>query len=215
MKMKFSGSALAFVLFASTASCGNTNSKQSESSHQPAAEQIESTPTETDDNTQASTQEEIQAEAEQAPNINTPQQGPAKALPAFTFYQVKSGISLTHKDLSKDKNAVFIFFDPGCGFCQEETKALSENIDKLKNADLYFVSMNSPALIAQFLKQYGSNLDNHKNVHLLYDKNQDFIRKIHLPNHFPANYVYGKDGQLKTYWEGEKKIEDILKAYMQ
>lgn len=215
--MKFSSSALAFVLFASTAfaSCGNTGSKQSESTHQPTAGQTESIPTEFDENEQT-TQGETQTESQQAaPNINTAQQGPVKALPAFTFYQVKSGISLTHKDLSKDKNTVFIFFDPGCGFCQEETKALSENIDKLKNADLYFVSMNSPALIAQFLKQYGPNLDNHKNVHLLYDKNQDFIQKIHLPNHFPANYVYGKDGQLKTYWEGEKKIEDILKAYTQ
>lgn len=201
-KMKYSTSALILTFSVSWAfvSCNNPNpehsqqqntSPQTEQQQAPAKEQTSQTPSPQEVSTQA----------------------PAKSIPSFTFYHVKSGISFTQDELSEDKNTVFIFFDPGCGFCQEEAAALSDNYDKLQDIDMYFVSLNNPALMAEYLETYGPELEDKENVKMLYDKNQEFIHKIHVPERFPANYVYGKDGQLKTYWEGEKSIHEIIEAY--
>ncbi|EEI90057.1 Gram-positive signal peptide protein, YSIRK family [Sphingobacterium spiritivorum ATCC 33300] len=138
----------------------------------------------------------------------------ARVLPAdFTFYKLKSGISFGKVDLAKDKNSVFVLFDPGCSHCQHEATALSDNYDKIKGVNVYFVSMNDPALMASFFDTFGPKLNGKSNVELLYDRNQEFIQKFHVPSQFPANYVYGPDGQLKEHWEGDKNINEIIAAY--
>jgi len=138
---------------------------------------------------------------------------PAQTLPNFEFYRFRSGIKVTRDDLSKDKNSVFLFFDPGCGHCQQEAEALEKNMDRLKNVDLYFVSMNDPALILGFEKSFMPKLSEAKNVEILFDKGQEFITKIHVPNQFPANYVYGPNGQLKSSWEGDRNINEIITEF--
>jgi len=131
--------------------------------------------------------------------------GAATFIPAFRFYKVKSGIEFTDADIPKRRNTVFIFFDPTCGHCQQEAGKLAVFPDLLQNVNIYFVSMNEPALMANFLETFGKGLVGKPNVEVLYDRNQEFIRRFHLPKHFPANYVYGPDGRLKNHWEGEQK----------
>lgn len=138
---------------------------------------------------------------------------PAKQLPAFKFYKVKSGIGFTNEDIVANRNSVFILFDPSCGHCQQETDLLAKNYDKLKNVNLYFVSMNDPSLMASFLETFGPALVDKPNVEVLYDRNQEFIQKFHVPGQFPANYVYGSDGTLKNNWEGEKDINFVLSEF--
>lgn len=137
----------------------------------------------------------------------------ALSIPDFNFYKVKSGISFTKADIPAGKNTVFVLFDPGCSHCQSETKGLAKNYDKIKDVNVIYVSMNDPALVAQFLSTFGKELEGKSNVQLLWDRNQEFIQKFHIPKMFPANYVYGPDGQLKTYWEGEKGINDIIAEF--
>ena len=141
------------------------------------------------------------------------QKGPAQVIPEFTFYKVKSGISYTKQDIPKNKKTAFILFDPSCGHCQMEAGQLAKNYAKIKDINIYFVSMNDPALMANFLETFGKELVGKPNVEVLYDKNQDFIQKIHVPKQFPANYVYTAEGKLQSYWDGDKKIEDIIKEY--
>lgn len=141
------------------------------------------------------------------------QKSPAQILPEFKFYKVKSGISFTSQDIPKGKKTTFILFDPSCGHCQVEAGQLGKNYDKLKNINIYFVSMNDPALMANFLDTFGKELVGKPNVEVLYDRNQDFIQKIHVPKQFPANYVYTAEGKLQSHWDGEKKIDFILTEY--
>ena len=138
---------------------------------------------------------------------------PAKQLPDFKFYKVKSGIGFTKEDIPNNRNTVFILFDPGCGHCQQETALLSKNYEKLKNVNLYFISMNDPALMASFLETFGKQLVNKPNVEVLYDRNQDFIQKFHVPAQFPANYIYGPNGDLKNHWDGEKSIDYVIAEF--
>ncbi|MBP3944000.1 redoxin domain-containing protein [Sphingobacteriaceae bacterium WQ 2009] len=179
----------------------------------------------TDSNTQAPIENTANAVDEHAGHNHAPGEGhdhaaevkPAAQAPAtlpdFTFYILKSGIKVSKADLSTTKNSAFLLFDPGCGHCQQEAVALEKNIASLKNVDLYFVSMNDPALILGFMKSFMPKLGNADNVEVLFDKTQDFISKIHIPNQFPANYVYGPDGKLKASWEGEKNINEVIAAF--
>src|SRR5690606_23514883 len=114
---------------------------------------------------------------------------------------------------AKGRKTIFILFDPSCSHCRSEAADLGKNYDKIKNVNLYFVSMNDPALMASFLETFAKELVNKPNVEVLYDRNQDFIQKFHVPKQFPANYVYSKEGQLETYWDGDKNIGEIIAAY--
>ncbi|WP_343556167.1 thioredoxin family protein [Sphingobacterium sp.] len=135
---------------------------------------------------------------------------PAAILPNFTFYQLRSGIRVTQENLAKDKNTVFILFDPGCSHCQHEATELEKNIDRLKDVNIYYISMNDPALVLGFFDTFAPKLSKASNVEVLIDKDQTFIQTIHVPSQFPANYVYGADGKLKAHWEGEKNINEAI-----
>lgn len=138
---------------------------------------------------------------------------PAEFLPDFKFYKVKSGFGYGKADIPAGKNTIFILFDPSCSHCQHETQALANNYDKIKDVNILYVSMNDPALMVNFLPTFGKALDGKPNVEVLYDRNQEFIRNIHIPDIFPANYVFDANGKLVTYWEGEKHIDDIIKEF--
>lgn len=144
----------------------------------------------------------------------TTQQKPASSIPPFTFYKVKSGMAFTNDDIPKGKNSAFILYDPSCGHCQIEAAALGKNYNKVKNVNILFISMNDPALQASFLETFAKELVGKPNVQVLYDRNQDFIQKFHVPSMFPANYVYGKDTKLKTWWDGDRDINKVIDAYI-
>jgi len=137
---------------------------------------------------------------------------PAATIPNFTFFILKSGIRFTNEDLAKTGNIVFILFDPTCSHCQHEASDIGKNYDQVKDVNFYFVSMNDPALMASFLDTWAKPLVGKKNVEVLYDRSAEFINKFHVPSQFPATYVYGSDGQLKTYWNGERPVEEIIAA---
>lgn len=145
---------------------------------------------------------------------NLAQGEPIAQIPAFTFYKVKSGISFTNTDIPKGKKTVFILFDPGCSHCRTEAAALGKNYNSIKNVNIYFVSMNDPALMASFLETFAKELVGKPNIEVLYDKNQEFIQKFHVPKQFPANYVYTADNKLQTHWDGDKNINEIIAAYI-
>lgn len=155
------------------------------------------------------------AHAQTPPPAQPEEQDPAVSIPEFKFYKVKSGFGFAKSDIPSSKNTVFILFDPSCGHCQQETQALAKNYEKIKDINILYVSMNDPGLMVNFLPSFGKELDGKPNVEVLYDRDQEFIRKFHIPKMFPANYVYGADGSLKTHWVGEKNIDEILAAFVQ
>lgn len=137
---------------------------------------------------------------------------PASTIPDFTFYILKSGIRFTKTELAKTGNMVFILFDPTCGHCQHEANDIGKHYDQVKAANFYFVSMNDPSLMASFLDTWAKPLVGKPNVEVLYDRNADFINKFHIPSQYPATYIYGANGELKDYWNGERDIAEIVKA---
>lgn len=199
MSMKYIFSGLLFTALTGMTACQSNN--DGKATHQEPAQQ--------EANTAHPHQQQVQTPAA-APATS---KEPAATIPAFNFYKVKSGISFTHTDIPANRNTVFILFDPSCGHCQHETTSLAKNYGRLKNVNIYFVSMNDPALMASFLETFGKELVDKPNVEVLYDRNQEFIQKFHVPAQFPANYIYGPDGKLKNSWDGEKQIDYVLAEF--
>lgn len=152
-----------------------------------------------------------QVPAAASTSTQTATSGPAKVIPDFTFYILRSGIRFEKSDLNKDDKHVFILFDPGCTYCQYEARDIGKNFDKFENTSFYFVSMNDPGLMATFFATYAKELDNQPNVHMLYDRNVHFINRFHVPSQFPATYVYDQKQMLKTYWNGMKSAEEVVR----
>jgi len=147
-----------------------------------------------------------------APQQTAPSSQPTSVIPDFTFFILRSGIQFTKADLPKTGNLVFVLFDPTCSHCQHEANHLGQHYNEVKDAHFYFVSMNDPALMSTFLETHAKQLVGKDNVELLYDKNADFINKFHIPSQYPAVYIYGNNGQLKEYWDGERDIKDVVAA---
>jgi len=165
----------------------------------------------------ASQPTDVTGEQPETPHTATAQQPalssqPAPVIPDFTFYILRSGIQFTKADLAQKGNLVFILFDPTCGHCQHEAGHLGEHYNDVKDANFYFVSMNDPALMSTFLETHAKQLVGKDNVELLYDRNAEFINKFHVPSQYPAVYIYGNNGQLKEYWDGERAINDVVAA---
>lgn len=151
--------------------------------------------------------------AESAATVTSAVQAPTppETIPSFTFYKANSGIKFTQNDLAKTGNIVLLFFDPGCSHCQDETRDIGKNYQQVKTANFYFIAMQDPSLMEDFMATYGGELKGKSNVTLLYDRNVEFLPKFN-PKQYPAVYVYGSDHQLRAYWDGEKKIDKIIEA---
>lgn len=186
------------------AACGNSTSSNTDTDNVPDPMQQQQSP-----------HAPHQPTGNPTPPQQTAETEPVSAIPDFTFYQLKSGFSFEKSDIPDGRNTVFILFDPSCGHCQQEAAALAQNYDKLKNVNLLFVSMNDPALMDKFFPSFAKDLEGKDNVKMLYDRNQEFIRRFHIPSMFPANYVYGSDGTLKSHWSGEKGISQVLAAFVE
>ncbi|MFB2120137.1 peroxiredoxin family protein [Parapedobacter sp. 2B3] len=187
---------LAGVIFiALTQACGNSGTT-AQSTHQTTA-------------SAASEQAHAAPATNHPPAVSTE---PAASIPDFTFHILKSGIRFTKEDLAQTGNIVFILFDPTCSHCQHEANDIGKHYDRVKDANFYFVSMNDPALMASFLDTWAKPLVGKENVEVLYDRGGEFINKFHLPSQYPATYVYGTDGQLKEYWNGERNTNEIIAA---
>lgn len=133
-----------------------------------------------------------------------------KSVPEFTFYTIKGNQAVSRTSLALKGNLVFIFFDPGCSHCRTDIRAIGDNFDKLKDANFYLISQQNPALVNEFMNTFGKKMQNKPNVHVLLDKNYEFLEKFN-PTQYPAMYVYGQDRKLKSFHDGARPIDQIIK----
>jgi peroxiredoxin len=140
--------------------------------------------------------------------------GIPQSVPEFTFYTIKGNQAVSRTSLALKGNIVFVFFDPGCSHCRTDITAMGDNFDKFKNANFYLVSQQNSALVNEFMNTYGKKMQNKPNVHVLLDRNYEFLQKFN-PSQYPATYVYGQDRKLKSFHDGARPIAQIIKEVNQ
>lgn len=131
-------------------------------------------------------------------------------LPVFAYQNVEAGLKFTRQDLNENLPTIFIYFNSECEYCQHEAIDIKENIKKLKNVQILFVSIENPKTIEKFAKNY--NLLNCDNIHFLFDNRKTFADTFDVTS-IPFILIYDKDKRLVKKIKGQTKIDNILNAF--
>ncbi len=132
-------------------------------------------------------------------------------IPAFqNFSRYDDGRSFTVDSLATEGVNVLIFYDPGCGHCQELGNDIAENWEQWNSStSFYFISMGEKEDVDRYTQQYAKGLDQKPNVTFLHDPAGEFIT-LFDPQNFPSTYIYsGKEGSLIQFYDGINSTKDM------
>lgn len=130
-------------------------------------------------------------------------------IPQFTIYTAPDSVKFTRDDLQKKKPTVFIIFSPDCDHCQQETKALTAQIDRFKNAQIIMIEYLPYDTMMRFYHEY--KIANYPQIVMGRD-NKFFFPLFFNVKSLPAIYVYDKKGKFKQAFSGSVKMEKIAAA---
>jgi thiol-disulfide isomerase/thioredoxin len=130
-----------------------------------------------------------------------------KYMPSF---EIKSaaGEVFSKAFFSKEAPSVFIAFHPECEHCQYEARSIVEKQMQFKNTQIVLFTFANDSLTHAFTKTYG--LDSLKNVHILTDNKNEMWTLFDVKT-IPTIFIYNAQNQLVKRFNGETKIEAILK----
>ncbi len=142
-------------------------------------------------------------------NFCTAQQAPA-TMPSFSSIRNVYDDKLTLKEeLPNSGKIVLIFYDPGCGHCQELGAGISKNIDQLRDVSFFFISMNDKEYVDGYINMFAKRLKGRKNVSFWKDHGVEFIEKM-MPENYPASYIYdARTKKLIKSFQGESDVAKI------
>ncbi len=129
-------------------------------------------------------------------------------IPDFSFKTLKAK-TFSKKDIENDKPKLFIYFNSDCDFCHSEANQIQNNLEKLKDIQLIFVSFESADSIKVFAEKY--QLLNKENIILLEDEKMLFSQLFNAKS-IPYMLLYSKSNQLIKKFKGATKIEHVLNA---
>lgn len=122
---------------------------------------------------------------------------PAETIPDFTVFRIDK-TPFTSKDLDTKKLLFFIFFDVSCEHCQHAIQKINSKFPDLHDVAFYLITLDPPIKVNSFLKKYGNNLQNKKNVMLFFDLKNEFITKF-KPRKYPSMFLYTPQRKLILY----------------
>ena len=85
-----------------------------------------------------------------------------------------------------------------------------DNLDKLHNFQLIFVSFETPEIIKPFAEQF--QLLNHDKIHFISDPRAAFSTTFDVKS-LPSIVLYDENHKLVEVIKGQVKIETILKKF--
>jgi len=137
-----------------------------------------------------------------------------KQIPEFSIL-AEDGSEFTEKDLTKKKNLVFIYFNPGCFHCETAFKTLNLNYQNLniEGVKIYLVSAGSVQDTKVFMKQLAPNLLKLDNFEVIYDEDYRFADAFSV-GVFPHSFLYDKKGKLIDSYPGEQRIIEPFKVLL-
>lgn len=135
-------------------------------------------------------------------------QTPANVIPDCAFYKL-DGSRFSTRQIPEGKPSLFSFFDVTCPHCRIAIGYLSDHFQELSGISVFLVSLDGRDQVMRFMKKYGPELLNRKNVTILQDVNREFIPRFQ-PLKYPSVFLYDKFKSLVVYEKDEKKINKVF-----
>ena len=134
-----------------------------------------------------------------------------KKLPVLaTIHNLDNSKVLLQQALPTKGKIVFVFYDPGCGHCQELGVSITKEYAAFGAAQVYFITMNEKSLVTTYINKYTSGLKDKKNVSFWKDPGVEFIEKF-MPRSYPSTYVFDAASKnLIKDFQGENDAKKII-----
>jgi peroxiredoxin len=130
-----------------------------------------------------------------------------KNIPEFSYQDIK-GRLFTNKNLKKETATIFIYFNTECGFCTEEAQMIKENIERLKNFQLIFVSFEKLENITAFAQKH--QLTIYDNIVFLCDNKNTFASTFDVSG-LPCLILYDKEQNFIEKIKGQTTVEILVR----
>src|SRR5690606_22957716 len=138
------------------------------------------------------------------------QQAPQKLPAISTIHNIYKPDQLLQEALPAKGKIVLIFYDPGCGHCQELGAGIAKNIEKLGQTNVFFICMNDKEYVEGYVNMFAKGLKGNKRISFWKDPGVEFIEKF-MPENYPATYVYDAPSKkLVKSFQGEGDVNKIL-----
>jgi hypothetical protein len=108
------------------------------------------------------------------------------------------------------KSIVLLYFRPNCPHCQNETKEIINNIDTLKNVDIYLLADSAPFEDIRGFSNY-FRLDQYKNIIVGNDFQHSFYHTF-KPTAIPYIAIYNSQNKLIKIYDREVPISAVISA---
>lgn len=129
-------------------------------------------------------------------------------LPAVILIE-PSGKQFSTRSLSG--NTILIFFGASCDHCQREATQIRKNLKSFERYTLYFISMDPFPVINKFAQDYGIN--NQPNIRFMRADGASVSNSLgYLQT--PTILIYASSRKLIKRFDGETKVEEILKVLL-
>lgn len=133
-----------------------------------------------------------------------------KKMPDFSYVNIENKV-FTNESLEKGNPTLFIYFNSECDFCNHEAEMVFQNLEKLQDIQVVFISYEPIEKIKQFATKF--NLLNHANITFISDSKNSFATTFDV-NTLPCLVLYDKDDNLIEKIKGQVKIETVLEKFM-
>lgn len=130
-----------------------------------------------------------------------------KTIPQFSYQEIDGGV-FTEKNIKDNTPTLFVYFNSECDFCNEEAQMIKENIDKLKDVQIVFVSFQPQEEITAFATKH--QLNNYGNISFLCDSKATFATTFDVKS-LPCLVLYDKDKNLIEKIKGQTKVSQLVK----
>jgi hypothetical protein len=130
-----------------------------------------------------------------------------QSIPDFHLADI-TGKIITKSSLQKNKSALFLAFNPDCDLCREELNQIKLNQEAFSPFQIVFFSPASAEEIKNLLNEI--DFVPSPSMFFLIDEQEILTDKIELKM-FPTSCIYNAQGNLIKRFDGQVKVETLLK----
>jgi peroxiredoxin len=130
-------------------------------------------------------------------------------VPPLNLLKADSTI-LTKESLKKDQPTIIMYFSPLCEHCQHQMEDMIQHMDELKSVQIVMATYSPMNELTDFINKY--NLPAYQNI-LSGRDTKYLLQPFYKIGGLPFQALYDSAGNLITTFEGNVKIDVLLKAF--
>ena len=127
-------------------------------------------------------------------------------LPSFNILLQDSTTYVNTTTISSGRPVAIVYFSPYCPYCRAQIREMVDEIDRLKNIQLYLVTPFKLPALKKFYKEF--QLDKYPNITIGVDTG-NVIAKYFGITSIPYTAIYGKTKRLNNSFMGRVYVDQI------